>query len=137
VNYIEQLAAIEAALDGKVAVPQAEDDLVKANISWGYSPLQGQLSLLLDLTPGRPGTKLVAFAAVLEYEPTRGWMRCAEPRRAYSSANPMDTDLIRTQLSINAPDRRPLKCRWKVLASVEVGFNDHRHWMKEGAFVQP
>ena len=133
----EQLAALEAALNGDVPMQAAEDDLVKAGITWGYSPLQGRLNLLLDLEPARAGLKLVAFAATLEYEPSGGLGRCDEPRLVYSSASPLDTELIRTQLAINVPDRHPLQCKWKVIAMVEVGFNDQRRWERQGTFVQP
>jgi hypothetical protein len=132
VNISEEFNALAATLRGDTAMQVDDDPLVKAIISAGYSPLQGYLTLLMDLEPVNPKHLLTAFVATLTCK-SRG----REERRVISSGTAMEGRLIRTQVSMDKPGQAPLHCSWEVLLSVQIGPIEERRWEKRGTFVGP
>ena len=128
----EELKALEAALIGNNPIQRTEDDLVKSDILWGYSRLQGRINLLFTLEPARGDLKLESFGATLGYKRQGS---ASKQHSVYSSGVAMDTDLIRSQLALDRPDHHPLDCSWEIVAMVRVSFNELRRWQKNGAFL--
>lgn len=110
------------------------DDLVNASISHGYNPYTARLQLLIDLEPIDQASRIDAFAASLTYE-SSGLGPFKTIRKAFSSATVLDSSLVRTTLAMNAPDRRPLRCQWNVIAMVRSGTEVQR-WQQSGEFKQ-